>query len=100
MQIVRLFYTVLFPLRIPSTHSGFVPARHIRATLWQAAAHGQSATTSWVWERTFDPKSDFAGSIMHRPACAEAVGVVNYDLNRAALEITAIPQAPPRVLLP
>jgi hypothetical protein len=76
-----------------------VPPAHIRAALWQAAVHGQSATTVWVWERTFDPKSDFSGSIMHRPACAEAVGVLNYDLNRAALEITAIQQAPPQVLL-
>jgi hypothetical protein len=76
-----------------------VPASHIRAALWQAAVHGQSATAIWVWERTFDPKSDFAGSIMHRPACAEAVGWVNHDLNRAALEITALQQAPPQVLL-
>ena len=61
--------------------------------------HGQSATTLWVWERTFDPKSDFAGSIIHRPACAEAVGIVNHDLNRAAVEITAIQQAHPQALL-
>ncbi|MGA2662059.1 MAG: beta-galactosidase, partial [Verrucomicrobiota bacterium] len=45
----------------------YVPAAHVRAALWQAAVHGQSATAIWVWERTFDPKSDFAGSIMHRP---------------------------------
>jgi len=76
-----------------------VPAAHVRAALWQAAIHGQSATTIWVWERTFDPKSDFAGSIMHRPACAEAVGRTNLDLNRAALEVTAIQQAPPDVEL-
>ena len=76
-----------------------VPAEHVRTALWQAALHGQSATTIWVWERSFDPKSDFAGSIMHRPACAEAVGIVNHDLNRAALEMTALQQAPPRVLL-
>ncbi|MCY3018049.1 MAG: beta-galactosidase [Planctomycetota bacterium] len=84
---------------IADRDTGFVPATHIRAALWQAAAHGQSATTIWVWERTFDPQSDFAGSIMHRPACAEAVGVVNHDLNRAALEITAIQQARPRTVL-
>ena len=76
-----------------------VPPEHIRAALWQAAVHGQGATAIWVWERTFDPKSDFAGSIMHRPACAEAVGRVNLDLNRAALEVTALQQAPPQVLL-
>lgn len=52
-----------------------------------------------MWERTFDPKSDFAGSIMHRPACAEAVGIANYDLNRGALAITALQQARPSALL-
>jgi hypothetical protein len=74
-----------------------VPPAHIRTALWQAAIHGQSATTIWVWERTFDPKSDFAGSIMHRPACAEAVGVTAYDLNRAAEAVTALQQAPAQV---
>lgn len=77
----------------------YVPAAHIRAALWQAAIHGQSASTIWVWERTFDAKSDFAGSIMHRPACAEAVGVITHDLNRAALEVTALQQARPHVVL-
>ncbi len=72
----------------------WVPAQHVRTALWQAAIHGQGATTVWVWERTFDRKSDFAGSIMHRPECAEAVGLVNYDLNRAAREVTAIQRAP------
>ena len=84
---------------IADRDTGLVPAMHIRAALWQAAVHGQSATTIWVWERTFDAKSDFAGSIMHRPACAEAVGVVNHDLNRAALEITALQQARPQAVL-
>jgi hypothetical protein len=84
---------------IADRETRYVPAAHIRAGLWQAAVHGQSATTIWVWERTFDPKSDFAGSIMHRPACAEAVGIVNHDLNRAALEVTALQQAPAQALL-
>lgn len=77
----------------------YVPAEHIRASLWQQAIHGQSATTIWVWERTFDKKHDFAGSIMHRPACAEAVGIVNHDLNRAAKEITALQQVPVQALI-
>ena len=76
-----------------------VPADHVRAALWQAAVHGQSATTIWVWERTYDDRSDFAGSIMERPASAEAVGHVNFDLNRAAAEVTALQQAQPDVLL-
>jgi hypothetical protein len=84
---------------IADRETRYVPAAHIRCALWQAAVHGQSATTIWVWERTFDPKSDLAGSIMHRPACAEAVGIVNYDLNRAAFEVTALQQAPAQALL-
>ncbi len=84
---------------IEDRNTRYIPASHIRSALWQAAVHGQSATTIWVWERTFDPKSDFYGSIMHRPACAEAVGIVNYDLNRAAHEVTALQQAPAQVLV-
>jgi hypothetical protein len=76
-----------------------VPPEHVRAALWQAAVHGQGATTIWVWERTYDPRSDFAGSILERPACVEAVGRANLDLNRAAIEVTALQQVRPRVLL-
>ncbi len=36
---------------------------------------------------------------MHRPACAEEVGLVNYDLNRAAKEVTALQQAPVQVAI-
>jgi hypothetical protein len=55
----------------------------------------------WVWEPTFDhgPTSELDGNIMYRPACTEAVGVTNCDLNRAAYEITALQQAKPDVLL-
>lgn len=84
---------------IPDRETRAVPARHVHAALWEAAIHGQCATTIWVWERTFDPRSDFAGSIMHRPACAEAVGRVNLLLNRYAREVTAIQRAPADVLL-
>ncbi|MEN6357887.1 MAG: beta-galactosidase [Armatimonadota bacterium] len=75
----------------------YIPGAQVRTTLWQEAIHGQSATTIWVWERTFDRLYDFAGSIMHRPACAAAAGLVNLDLNRAAYEVTALQQAPAQV---
>ena len=84
---------------IPDRETRYVPAEHVRAALWQGAVYGQSATTIWVWERTFDPLSDFAGSIMHRPACAEAVGRTCLDLNRFAEEVTALQKAPPQVSL-
>lgn len=77
----------------------YFPPEPVRAALWQQAIHGQSATTIWVWERTFDRMSDFYGDIMHRPACAEAVGIVNCDLNRAANEVTALQQVPSQVYI-
>lgn len=76
-----------------------IPAGHVRTALWQAAIHGQSATTIWVWARTYDPKSDFAGSIMHRPACAEAVGRTGLDLQRLSEEVRALQTLPPQVAL-
>ncbi|MBI4583909.1 MAG: beta-galactosidase [Planctomycetes bacterium] len=76
-----------------------IPPEHVRAALWQAAVHGLSATTIWVWERTFDPKSDVAGSIMHRPACVEAVGHTALDLLRLAEEITALQRLKPQVAM-
>ena len=74
-----------------------IPPGHVRTALWQAAIHGQSATTIWVWARTYDPKSDFAGSIMHRPACAEAVGRTGLDLLRLAEEVQALQKLPPQM---
>jgi len=76
-----------------------IPPEHIRTALWQGAIHGQSATTIWVWERSFDPKSDTAGSIMHRPACVEAAGHTTLDLNRLAEEVTAIQRLKPQVAI-
>jgi hypothetical protein len=78
----------------------YVDPAHIRAAIWMGAIHGQSATTLWVWEREkTNPKGDFAGSIMERASCAEALGIVCHDLNRAAREITAIQSAKPDVLI-
>jgi hypothetical protein len=74
-----------------------VPGVHVRNVLWQAAVHGEGASTMWVWERTFDDRSDFAGSIMHRPDCADAHGRVALDLMRLAPEVTALQQAPARI---
>jgi len=76
-----------------------VPPGHVRAALWQAAVHGLSATTIWVWERTYDTNSDQAGSIMHRPACVEAVGHTALDLLRLAEEVTALQRVKPQVAL-
>jgi len=84
---------------IPDRETRPVPPEHIRAALWQASVHGQSATTIWVWERTHDGKSDFAGSILHRPACVEAAGATCLDLNRLATEVTALQRLEPRAVI-
>jgi hypothetical protein len=84
---------------IPDRETRRVPPEHLRTALWQAAVHGQSATAIWVWERTYDPRSDFAGSVMHRPACAEAVGRTGLDLMRLSKEVAAIQSAPADVVL-
>jgi hypothetical protein len=76
-----------------------IPAKHVRTALWQAATHGQVATTLWVWERLFDHKSDAWGSILERPDAVEAVGLVNIDLNRAAPELRFLQDAPPDVMI-
>jgi hypothetical protein len=84
---------------IPDRDTRPVPPEHLRTALWQAAIHGQSATTLWVWERAFDPKSDFAGSIMHRPACVRGVGETGLDLMRLSREVTAFQSARPQVAM-
>ncbi|NOY81342.1 MAG: hypothetical protein GXP31_10100 [Kiritimatiellaeota bacterium] len=77
---------------------GFVPPEHVYTALWQGALHGQSATTIWVWGRTNSHTSDFAGSILHRPACVAAVGRACLDLNRLAHEMTAFQRQAPRLV--
>jgi hypothetical protein len=49
--------------------------------------------------KPFDAKSDFAGRIMHQPACAESVGHTTLDLRRLAEEVTALQRAKAKVAL-
>ncbi len=84
---------------IPDRERRFVPPQHARAVLWEGALHGVSATTFWVWERTDDPKSDFAGSLLHRPGIVEALAHTALDLNRLAPYISALQNQPPDVYL-
>jgi len=69
-------------------------AMHARADIWQGAVHGRTASVIWVWERTHEKNSDFAGSILHRPDVVSAVGRTNLDLNRLAYEVTALQNEP------
>jgi len=68
--------------------------RHVRSDLWQGAVHGRAASTIWVWERTHEKNSDFAGSVLHRPDVVSIIGKTNLDLNRLAYEVTALQNEP------
>lgn len=90
----------------PDGDWSYVPPVHIRNVLWQGAIHGQSATTIWVWERTPPDEEKhiwtihpFTAHIMHRPACAQMVGITNLDLLRFSKEVTAIQKLEPQILL-
>ncbi len=84
---------------IPDRFSRPTPSNHVRNVLWQAAIHGEGASTTWVWERSFDDRSDFAGSIMHRPACVEAHNRTGLDLLRLGREVNAFQTAPARIAI-
>jgi hypothetical protein len=86
---------------IEDRSGNYIPQQvmHVRTDLWQGAVRGRAATTIWVWERTHDKKSDFAGSILHRPDVAAAVGKTNLDLNRLANEVTALQNEPAAVAI-
>ncbi len=84
---------------IPDRNFDDVPPAHIHNIFWQGAVHGQSATVTWVWERSYDPTADTAGSILHRPGCAEAMGQSGLDLLRLSREVTALQRAPAQVAL-
>lgn len=71
-----------------------IPPAHVRSALWQAAVHGQSVSTIWLWARSVNRSSDSWGSILERPSAVDAVGRVNLDMNRVAPELTALQQAP------
>ncbi|MCX7994007.1 MAG: beta-galactosidase, partial [Fimbriimonadales bacterium] len=75
----------------------YVSPQHARAVLWEEAIRGLSATTFWVWERTDDPKSDFAGSLLHRPEIVEALAHTTLDLNRLSPYIAALQNHKPDV---
>ncbi|NOU65591.1 hypothetical protein GC096_16275 [Paenibacillus sp. LMG 31461] len=74
-------------------------AKRVRAILWQGAVHGKSASTNWVWERTYDTTSDFMGSLLHRPDVVADVGRTNLDLNRLAEEVTALQNVKPQAAI-
>lgn len=79
----------------------YVPeqAIHVGADLWQGAVHGKTASTVWVWERTYDENSVAAGSLLHRPDVVSKIGKTNLDLNRLAYEVTALQNIQPEAAI-
>ncbi len=84
---------------IPDRHQDYVSPNHIYTAIWQGAVHGQGASTTWAWARTYDPKSDFEGLILHRAACTAAMSRVALDLMRLAHEMAPIQHTSPRVAI-
>jgi len=77
----------------------FVEASHIYTAIWQGAIHGQGASTTWIWARTYDKKSDFEGLILHRAACTAAMSRSALDLMRLSREVFALQDHEPEVAI-
>ncbi|MEG2381472.1 MAG: beta-galactosidase trimerization domain-containing protein, partial [Oscillospiraceae bacterium] len=71
--------------------TAYVPehAMRVYTDLWQGAIHGRTASTIWVWEKTYSNSGDWRGNILNRPDCVQRVGKANLDMNRLAKEVTA-----------
>jgi len=77
----------------------FVEASHIYSGIWQGAIHGQGASTTWIWGRTYDKKSDLEGLILHRAACTAAMSRSALDLMRLSREVLALQDLRPEVAI-
>ncbi len=97
MKRVPIFNTENHIIR--DRESGHTEGSHIYSAIWQGAVHGQGASTTWVWERSYDRKSDFEGSILHRPCCVAAMNRCALDLMRCAPEMAALQNVVPRVAI-
>lgn len=70
---------------------------YVAQDIYQGAIHGRYMSDIWVWERTYDHKSDFWGSILFRPDAIAKISKANLDLNRLSYEITALQNEIPEV---
>jgi len=76
-----------------STNYNDEVADYVAQNIYMGAIHGRAISDMWVWERTYDETSDFAGSVLHRPDVIAAIGKESLNLNRNAYEITALQNA-------
>ena len=70
---------------------------HLESDIWQGTIHGRGATAYWVWNRTYDAGSDFAGSILHRPDVIDVSGRTMLDIARLSEELTSLETTPRNV---
>lgn len=97
MKWVPIFNTENHIIR--DRENGYIPREHIYAAIWQGAIHGQGASTTWAWQRTYDAKSDFEGLILHRAACTAAMSRCALDLMRLSKEAAALQNLKPAVAI-
>ncbi len=97
MKQVPIFNTENHIIR--DRENGYIPAEHIYTAIWQGAIHGQGASTTWAWQRTYDAKSDFEGLILHRAACTSAMSRCALDLMRLSKEVAALQNLTPSVAI-
>ena len=71
---------------------------HVTGYLWQSAMHGLSASTMWIWERSYTTEQ-FQNSILSRPDVVAGTGKVNYNLNRLAYQVNAFTEEQPDVAI-
>lgn len=75
-----------------NTYIGPEVATQAYNDLWQGAIHGRSASTMWIWDRTYVTSSDNYNSILQRPDVLANVAKAGFDMNRLSKEITCIQQ--------
>ncbi|MBN1351654.1 beta-galactosidase [candidate division KSB1 bacterium] len=68
------------------------PANYIRTAIWDAALHGQSAQTAWVWSRN-NVDHTLRHCLQMRPEATVAFGEIALDINRFAPVLVEFPRA-------
>lgn len=65
-------------------------ADYVAQGIYMGAIHGRAISDIWVWERSYEPGSDFNDSVLFRPDCISAISRTTMDLNRNAYYIQAL----------
>jgi hypothetical protein len=76
-------------------------AASVENQMWIGALHGRTASTIWVWDRSYDVQNlPWAqGSILNRPDAVANVGHASLEINRLASEVLSFVEEDPDVAL-